>query len=47
LSKLINYTDAMSREEIAEFGIIAKKRVEDEYTWEKICGQYLVLFTEN
>ena len=40
LAKLIDKADQMSLEEIKELGAKAKKRVAEEYTWEKICGQY-------
>ena len=35
-----------SLEEIKELGAKAKKRVAEEYTWEKICGQYEDVFVE-
>lgn len=40
LAELINKADQMSEAEIAEMGRRAKKRVAEEYTWEKICGLY-------
>ena len=40
LAKLIDKADQMSADEIAEMGRRAKKRVVEEYTWNKICGQY-------
>lgn len=40
LAKLIDKADQMSADEIAEMGRRAKKRVAEEYTWDKICGQY-------
>lgn len=45
LAKLINKADQMSENEIAELGRKAKRRVEKEYTWEKICGQYENIFS--
>ncbi len=45
LAKLINKTDQMSANEISEMGQKAKKRVAEEYTWNKICGQYEEVFT--
>ena len=36
----------MSADEIAEMGRRAKKRVAEEYTWDKICKQYESVFTE-
>lgn len=47
LSKLIGKSDRMSADEIVEMGRRAKKRVAEEYTWEKICGQYEVVFMRN
>ena len=44
LTKLINKADQMSADEIAEMGRRAKKRVAEEYTWDKICGQYEAVF---
>lgn len=44
LAKLINQADAMSEEEIIRLGQKAKKRVSEEYTWEKIFGMYERLF---
>ena len=41
---LIDKADQMSAEEIAEMGKKAKKRVAEEYTWDKICGQYENIF---
>lgn len=40
LAKLIDKADQMSIDEIAEMGRRTKKRVAEEYTWDKICGQY-------
>ena len=34
----------MSTDEISEMGRRAKKRVAEEYTWDKICGQYEDVF---
>ena len=36
--------DQMGADEIAEMGRRAKKRVAEEYTWDKICGQYEDVF---
>ena len=44
LAKLIDRADQMSADEIVEMGRKAKKRVAEEYTWEKICGQYEDVF---
>ena len=46
LASLINQADQMTADEIAEMGRRAKKRVAEEYTWEKICGQYEDVFTK-
>ncbi|WP_370751706.1 beta 1-4 rhamnosyltransferase Cps2T [Eubacterium sp.] len=44
LAKLIDYSDNMSNNEILTFGEKAKKRVAEEYTWEKICDKYEKVF---
>ena len=44
LAKLIDKADQMSAEEIEELGQKAKKRVAEEYTWDKICRQYEDVF---
>lgn len=44
LAQLINKADVMTADEIAALGAKAKKRVEKEYTWNKICGQYENVF---
>lgn len=44
LSNLIDRVDQLSTYEIAEMGKKAKKRVAEEYTWGKICGQYENIF---
>mgnify|MGYP002617320692 CR=1 FL=1 len=46
LARLIDRADKMSTEEIVEMGQRAKKRVAEEYTWDKICGQYEEVFTK-
>lgn len=46
LAKLIDKADQMNTEKIAEMGRKAKERVAEEYTWEKICGQYEDVFTK-
>ena len=45
LAKLIDKADQMSTDEIAEMGRRAKKRVAEEYTWDKICGLYEKVWT--
>ena len=44
LARLIDRADKMSGGEIAEIGRRSKKRVAEEYTWDKICGQYEDVF---
>lgn len=44
LAKLIDKANQMSVDEIAEIGRKAKNRVAEEYTWDKICGQYEDVF---
>ena len=46
LAALIEKADKMPMEQISEIGKKAKKRVAEEYTWKKICGQYEELFTK-
>ena len=36
----------MNAEEVIEMGQRAKKRVAEEYTWDKICGQYEGVFVK-
>lgn len=44
LANLIDKADQMSLEEIEALGCVAKERVKQEYTWEKISGMYETLF---
>lgn len=44
LAKLIDTVDKMSKEKIEEFGQKAKKRIQDEYSWEYICDKYIEIF---
>lgn len=44
LAQLIDKADEMKEDEIIEIGNRAKKRVLQEYTWEKICRQYETAF---
>ena len=46
LAKLIDKADQLSDKEIAKMGAKAKKRVAEEYIWNKICGQYKSVFAE-
>lgn len=45
LARLIDKADRMSADDIMEFSRKAKKRVAEEYTWEKICRRYEDVFT--
>lgn len=45
LAKLINKVEKMEKCEIENLGIKAKKRVAEEYTWEKICKKYERVFS--
>ena len=44
LANLIDKADVMNVDEITKIGKKAKKRVSEEYTWDKICGQYEDVF---
>ena len=44
LANLINRVDFMEPDDIVELGNKAKKRVSEEYTWDKICGKYEIIF---
>lgn len=44
LAKLIDKTDRLSDEKIAEFGRRAKKRIAETYSWEFIAGRYADVF---
>lgn len=46
LAKLIDKVEKMSTSEIKEMGESAKKRVSEEYTWEKICDKYEKAFVK-
>jgi rhamnosyltransferase len=46
LAGLIDRADEMSEKEIEQFGIKAKKRVEEAYSWEYIVGRYEKVFVE-
>lgn len=47
LAALIDRADAMPPEDIAALGRRARERVEEAYTWEKICGMYERLFLDS
>jgi rhamnosyltransferase len=40
LARLIEKVDAMSADEIAALGVLAKKRINDWYSWDYIVGRY-------
>ena len=44
LAKLIDIVDKMDAAKIDEFGRKAKKRMQDEYSWEYICNKYIAIF---
>lgn len=44
LSQLINKVDAFGEDKIKKFGLKAKKRVKENYTWKKIAIEYEKLF---
>jgi rhamnosyltransferase len=44
LAKLIDTVDKLSEEKIEELGQKAKKRIQDEYSWEYICDKYAKIF---
>ena len=45
LARLIEKAEKMSADEIVELGRKAKKRIAEEYTWEKICRLYENVWT--
>ena len=45
LAKLIDTADRLSEEKIEEYGQKAKKRIQDEYSWEYICERYAEVFS--
>jgi rhamnosyltransferase len=40
LADLIDQTDIMEAEKIAKFGVKAKERIRDAYSWKSICNRY-------
>lgn len=46
LSNLLNEIDNMNSEEIARYSNLAKDRIENHFSWEKIVGEYESLFQE-
>jgi rhamnosyltransferase len=47
LAKIINEADKMRNAEIENFGDLARGRIESEYSWDKIVGEYEYLFCED
>ena len=45
LASLIEKADRMDDAEIAEYGMKAKKRVKEAYSWGSICLRYNDIFT--
>ena len=43
-ARLFQTAEFMSADEITEMGVRARKRVAEEYTWDKICGLYEDVF---
>lgn len=46
LAKLLNKIDSMNNEEIARYSSLAKKRIKNHFSWEKIVSEYESLFQE-
>ncbi len=46
LRNLIGRVDSMDKEEIRDYGILAKKRVREHYSWDHIVEEYEKLFLE-
>lgn len=46
LAELIDKADKLNSDEIAQFGCLAKNRIREDYTWDKICGKYEKLFLD-
>lgn len=44
LASLINKCDSMDKDTITKLGTLAKERVKQEYTWDKIVDDYEILF---
>ncbi len=44
LAGLIEKADNMTRDEIEEYGIRAKNRIKEAYSWEYICDKYIDIF---
>lgn len=46
LANLINYADELSPEVIEDYGKLAKERIYNEYSWQKIVNEYESVFEE-
>lgn len=44
IAKLIDTVDKMDASKIDQFGRKAKKRIQDEYSWDYICNKYVAIF---
>lgn len=44
LAKIIDKADTLDKKTIAEYGIKAKQRIKDAYSWEYICEKYFKAF---
>ncbi|MEH7557863.1 glycosyl transferase, partial [Priestia megaterium] len=47
LANLVNEADLYSKEQIETLSLKAKKRIIEEYSWEKIINDYESLFLQN
>lgn len=46
LARLIEFTDSMKKNDVEKYGVMAKKRIEEEYCWEYIVNKYEKIFQE-
>jgi glycosyltransferase involved in cell wall biosynthesis len=44
LASLIDDADRMHGEEIEKLGDLARRRIESEYSWDRVVGEYEGLF---
>lgn len=47
LAKIIDKADALDKKTIVEYGIKAKQRIKDAYSWEYICEKYFKVFVND
>lgn len=47
LAKIIDKADSLDKKTIAEYGIKAKQRIKDAYSWEYICEKYFKAFVNS